>query len=105
MCCLNHYASVCRGGKPCKRQNKRTKDIKPLEADNENDSSASDDYLYSLTNPSLSYRKETPKTKVTVASGVSKGGQEGPWPPQKFFWPLHWPPHFLKGVLLTFTTH
>jgi len=64
---LNHYASVCRGGKPCKRQNKRTKDIKPLEADNENDSSASDDYLYSLANSSLSYRKETPKTKVTVA--------------------------------------
>jgi len=56
----------CQGGKPCKRQN-RTKDIKPLEADNENDSSASDDYLYSLANPSLSFRKETPKTKVTVA--------------------------------------
>ena len=54
-------------GKPCKCQNKVTKDIKPLEADNENDSSASDDYLYSLANSSLSYRKETPKTKVTVA--------------------------------------
>ena len=34
-----------------------------------------------------------------------RGGQEGPWPPQKFFWPLHWPPHFLKGALLTFTTY
>ena len=63
---LNHYTCVCRGGKPRKRQNKRTKEFKPLEADNDNDSSTSNDYLYSLTNPSLRYRKETPKTKVTV---------------------------------------
>ena len=64
---LNHYASVCRGGKPRKRQNRTTTEIKPLEADNESDSSESDDYLYSLENRSHSRRKETPKTKVTVA--------------------------------------
>ena len=47
-------------------QSRRTKEIKPLEPDSENDSSASDDYLYSLANPSQSHRKETPSTKVAV---------------------------------------
>ena len=45
--------------------------------DNENDSSASDNYLYSLANPSLNYRKETKitvgghKFAITVDTGAS----------------------------------
>ena len=46
--------------------NATVKEIKPLEVDNENDSSASNDNLYSLANPSLSYKKGNLKTKVTV---------------------------------------
>ena len=37
--------------------------------------------------------------------GVSKGGQEGPWPPEIFLAPSFAPPHFLKGGLLTLTTY
>ena len=56
---------MCRGGNPRKRQNRRTKEVKPLEDDNENDSSDSDYYLYSLATPSQRHRKETPIIKVT----------------------------------------
>ena len=32
--------------------------------------------------------------QTSSAVAFLRGGQEGPWPLQKYFWPLHWPPTF-----------